>query len=287
MRTNDYDQDILDLSLDLAIGDRSEHLICPACKGGDGHERSLLIWCNANGLSYKCYRAKCSLGGIVGAMGYRPTTNKVRQPRFKVKDLHPAPLPDDVLDWLLDWFWWMTPEMLHLNGVLWDEEIERILYPIKSLTGTHEGYLARRYDDLVLRRSNRSGPKALAHYYPMPADYKLTCMMSPHMAQFEEYVAVFEDFPSALRCNEYLPSVALSGTSIQEATLMELVKAGKRRVCIVLDADATAKAAKLSYTYGLYFHSLTFVPLQDKDPKDMSDAAMDKLVAAIQKQLRI
>jgi len=283
----DYDQDILDLATDLAIGDRSEHLVCPSCGGGDTAERSLLIWCNPNGLSYKCYRAKCSLSGLVGQMGYRPTTKKVRKPKFHVRMLDAMPIPDDVMDWYLDYFWWCTADMLHMNGVMWSEKIEAVLYPIKSMTGTHEGYLARVYPELVLDARNKRGPKAKAHYETLPDDYKLTCMMTPHMAQFEDYVVVMEDFPSALRCNEYVPTCALSGTSIQESTLMELVRAGKKHVCIVLDADATAKAAKMAYTYGLYFHSLTFLPLEDVDPKDMSDDAMDELVALIKERLRI
>ena len=287
MRSNDYDQHILDLSTDLAIGDRSEQLVCPACNGGGTGERSLLIWCSPEGLTYKCYRAKCSLSGRVGQMGYRPTTSKLRKPKCHVNALNAEPLPDDVLDWLLDYFWWMDEEMLMINGVMWSETTECVLFPIKAMTGRHEGYLARRYDDLVLNSRNLRGPKAKAHYNTLPSDYRLTCMMTPHKAQFEEYVAVFEDFPSALRCNEYLPSCALSGTSIQESTLMELVRAGKRRLCLVLDADATAKAAKMAYTYGLHFHSITFVPLYDEDPKDMCDADMDELVATIKRQLRI
>lgn len=261
--------------------------MCPCCDGGDNHERSLLIWCNPNGISYKCYRAKCSLSGLVGQMGYRPTTKKVRKPKMHVRQLEAEPLPDDVLDWYLDYFWWCTEDMLHMNGVMWSETKESILYPIKAMTGQHEGYLARVYPELVLNSYNKRGPKAKAHYNTLPDDYKLTCMMTPHMSQFEDYVVIMEDFPSALRCNMYVPTCALSGTSIQESTLLELVRAGKKRICIVLDADATDKAAKMAYTYGLYFHSLTFVPLEDVDPKDMSDSDMDTLVAAIKEQLGI
>lgn len=283
----DYDGDILDLSTDLAIGDRSEHLVCPACNGGDGSERSLLIWCNPSGLRYKCYRAKCSLSGIVGQMGYRPTTSKLRKPKCHVRDLKPEPLPDDVMDWYLDYFWWATEEMLHVNGVMWSETKECVLYPIKAMTGRHEGYLARLYPELCLRKASMRGPKAKAHYNTLPDDYRLTCMMTPHLSQFEDYVVVMEDFPSAMRMNQYIPCCALSGTSIQDSTLMELVRAGKRRLCLVLDADATDKAAKMAYTYGLHFHSITFVPLYDEDPKDMSDDAMDELVETIKTQLRI
>ena len=285
--SREHDSTIFEMSTDLAIGDRSEHLVCPECNGGGTGERSLLIWCNPTGLAYKCYRAKCSLGGCVGEMGYRPTTHAKRKPKLHVRDLKPEPLPDDVMDWLLDYFWWSDEDMWHINGVMWSEGKERVLFPIRAMTGFHEGYLARRYEDLVLNESNLRGPKAMAHYNTTDADYKLTCMMTPHLSQFEDYVVVYEDYPSALRSNMYVPSCALSGTSIQESTLMELVKAGKRRVILVLDADATDKAAKLSYNYGLHFHQLTFVPLYEEDPKDMSDDAMDELIAVIHKQLGI
>lgn len=283
----EWDDDILSMSTDLAVGDRSEHLVCPSCGGGDSGERSMLIYCTAEGLFYKCYRVKCSLKGKVGAMGYRPTTNKVRKPKLHTRMLDPEPLPDDVLDWWLDYFWWADEEMLMINGVLWSEPLERVLYPIKSLTGTHEGYLARLYDDLVLNESNLRGSKAKAYYNTLLKDYRLTCMMTPHMAQFEDYCVVVEDYPSALRINTEIPCVALSGTSVQEPTLMELVKGGKRKVCFVLDADATAKAAQIVYNYGLHFEHLTFVPLYGKDPKDMEDDDFKVLVTAIKEQLRI
>lgn len=281
-----YDKDaILSLATDLSIGDRSAHLVCPFCGGGDQHEASLLIWCNVDGLTFKCYRAKCGAGGKVGEMGYRSVSTKPRIPKLHVDKLSPEPLPPDVRDWLLDYFWWMDEEMLLINGVMWSETKERVLYPIRSMQGFNEGYLARRYDDLVLRKGNLKGSKVMAYYNTLPGDYKLTCMLTPHASQFTDEVAVFEDFPSALRCNMEVPSCALSGTSILDTMLMSLRKAGKKRVCLVLDADATAKAAKLVYDYGLYFHQLKFVPLTGADPKDMDDDEMAELVHKIRRSL--
>ncbi|AAM28363.1 DNA primase [Vibrio phage VpV262] len=287
MRDSSFDTDILDMTTDLCIGERSDHLVCPCCRGGDSGERSLLVWCHADGLAYRCYRVKCGLSGKIGQSGYRPVSTKMRKPKCHTRQLHPEPLPNDVLDWYLDYFWWADAKMLRVNGVLWDETTERILYPIKSMTGTHEGYLARRYDDLVLDKSNFQGGKAKAYYNSLPTDYKMTCMMTPLKAQFDEWVVVVEDYPSAMRINTEIPCVALSGTSIQDATLMELVRAGKRKVCFVLDADATSKAASMVYNYGLHFEHLTFVPLFDADPKDMEDEDFDDLVDTIRRQLDV
>lgn len=287
MRDSSFDDVILDMTTDLAIGERSDHLVCPCCGGGDSSERSLLVWCHADGLVYKCYRVKCGLNGKVGQVGYRPIATKVRKPKYHTRMLSPEPLPDDVLDWYLDWFWWADESMLMMNGVLWDEETERILYPIKSATGTHEGYLARLYDALVLDESNLQGPKARAYYNTLAKDYKLTCMMTPINAQFEDYVVVVEDYPSAMRLNVEIPTIALSGTNVQDPTLMELVRVGKRKVCFVLDADATSKAAAMVYNYGLHFEHLTFVPLFHKDPKDMEDDDFDDLVETIRRQLNV
>lgn len=282
-----YDTEILDLASDLAIGDRSSHLVCPSCLGGDGGERSLLIWCEAGKLTYKCYRAKCSFRGVVGQTGYRPLSTKKKTPRYQVKMLNPQPLPEDVTDWLLFRFPWLDERTLHINGVQWCPDKEKVLYPIRSIEGVNEGYLARRYDELVICSVNKRSAKALAYHYPMPDTYTLTGMMAPNGSKFEDYVVVYEDFPSALRSNEYLPSIALSGTSLGEATLLSLVKAGKRKVCLVLDADATQKAAAIVHKYSLYFHSFTFVPLLDKDPKDLDSAAMEDLITTIRAQLKV
>lgn len=278
-----YDDDIKVMGSDLAVGERSPHLVCPQCMGGPSREASLLIWADPNSLTAKCYRVKCGFFTNTGVTGCRKISTKVRQPKTKVSQLNPERLPDDVTDWLCYTFKWLTPDDLYLNGVQWDENAERVLYPIRSLDGKEEGLLARKYPELVLNESNLKGVKAKTYWNTVAKDYKLTCLMPPRNAAREDYIVLVEDYPSAMRLNQDIPCTALSGTSIQDASLMNLKKVGIRHVVMVLDGDAVAKASKLVHNYSPFFHSMSFIPLRidDPDPKDMTNAAYDKLLHKI------
>lgn len=281
-----YDNDIALMAADLSIGERSDHLVCPACQGGAANERSLLIWSDPGKLAYKCFRVKCGISGCVGDSGFRKTVNKKRNPKKLVSELRPTSLPDDVVEWLCeDRFPWLTRDMLYLNNVLWDDCIERVLIPIVSLTGFEEGLLARKYPELMLDPANNRGPKASAYFRHMPEDYALTSLIRTRDCVREDYMVVYEDFWSALRSNEFIPSCALSGTSVHESALLNIIKAGIKRVVFVLDADAVAKAAKLVQTNTLLFHSVSYVPLSGKDPKDMTRQEMRALITEIEDRL--
>lgn len=281
-----YDDDIVLLAASLSVGERSSHLICPACQGGAGREQSLLIWSDPGSLMYKCLRVSCGLFGRVGDNAFRGVTKTKRVPRKHTKLLSPEVVPDDVQDWLCNVkFPWLRPEQLYLNGVQWDDNKERLLLPIKSLTGFDEGFLARRYDELVLESSNLGGPKASAYFNTLPEDYQLTSLMSPRNAAREDVMVVYEDFWSCLRSNAHVPSCALSGTSLQEAALLNIIKARVKHVIFVLDADAIAKAQKLVQNNRLLFRSMSFIPLTGPDPKDMTYKQMQVLLDEITERL--
>jgi hypothetical protein len=175
--------------------------------------------------------------------------------------------------------------MLILNRVMWDESTERVLYPITSLTGFDEGILARMYEELVLRDDTRIAPKAKAYWNTLPEKYTITSLMPPRNAARAEELVVVEDYPSAMCLNRYVPCTALSGTSIQDSSLMNIKAAGVRKLLIVLDADAVAKAAKMVHTYRPFFHEVSFIPMYGADPKDMSNDDLNMLVEQIRERL--
>lgn len=276
-----FASDIEVLGSDLAVGERSPHVLCPKCGGGSSRETSLLIWADPNALTAKCYRVSCGLFVKTGVSGYRKISTEQRKPATQVSQLNPEKLPDDVASWLCEKFPWLTKDILILNHVQWDDYRERVLFPIRSLDGVDEGILTRKYDELVLNESNLRGGKAKTYWKVLAKEYKLTCLMPPRNAVRENYIVLVEDYPSAMRINLELPCTALSGTSIQDAALMNLVKAGVKHVVMVLDADAVSTAAKLVHKYGIFFWSMSFIPLEGVDPKDMQDAEFTTLMAQI------
>lgn len=282
-----WDKDISILGAELAVGERSAHLICPQCHGGSSKESSLLIWSDPDCLTYKCFRVNCGLFGKTGVSGYRKVSKKIRRPLSKVSSLSPDRLPDDVIDWLCSYFSWLTPEILFLNSVQWEDKHERILYPIRNLAGMDEGLLMRKYDPLILDDYNLKGIKAKTYWKELPNDYVLTGIMPPRDAARSNHIVLVEDYPSAMRINLDTPCAAISGTSLQDAALMDIIRAGITDVVMVLDADAVTKASKIVRNYNPFFNSMSFIPLKvgDKDPKDMSNEDYNKLLNQIEERL--
>lgn len=277
------------LGMDLEVGERSTHLVCPACGGGPSGERSLLIWCDPGRLAFRCYRVKCNAAGIVG--GKTGTTLYTPPKRVRGADtvdkLKPEPPPDDVAGWLKEKFSWLGDDTLALNRVLWDDKYERVLLPISTLAGEDEGYLARKYPELCLDERNKGGPKCKAYFrkgLTSPSCFMPSRTVLPLLVS-EPQVVLVEDYWSALRMAlAGLPAVPVSGTSINEQALQALLGSGVKQLVMVLDADAVAKAYKLVQDYQLLFQ-MSMVPLAGADPKDMDDHEFNEMVANITEKL--
>lgn len=259
-----YDDQVtlLAASINLGVGDRSTHLRCPKC---DDSRNTFVLWGDPDGVAFRCYRASCGLYGKVGArlLGAAP---KVRKESDAWRRLHPTPLPDDCTAWLTRRFR-LKEEDLWLNGILWDEGLERVLLPITGLPRGMEGYLARHYPELQLRE-HRVLSKAKAILAPLPEGTSPSCLMKP-WGSMRDTLVVTEDYWSAIRVNAYVPACALSGTSVGAEAIRAILSAGVERLIFVLDADAANKARSLARANSLLFRQVEFVILKGPDPKDL------------------
>jgi hypothetical protein len=225
------------------------------------------MWGDPEGVAFRCYRASCGLHGRVGArLNYSPT-KKMRKVSPAWERLHPIPLPSDCADWLSHKFR-LKEEDLWLNGILWDEALERVLLPITGLPRGMEGYLARLYLELQLRQHPLT-TKAKAIFGPLPEGASPSCLMKP-WGKVNDVLVVTEDYWSAVRVNEFIPACALSGTSVGAEAIRAILAAGVEHLIFVLDADATNKARSLVREHSLLFRQIGFVTLNGRDPKDMS-----------------
>lgn len=270
-----HDDELRLLAMDLSDGERSQHLVCPECGGGDSHERSLLIWVNDGVITAKCYRVKCGWHRRLGDTGVRiKTERKVKQ---SFTTLKVTPLPPIAFEYLEERFTLTRKELL-MNGVKWEAEQERILIPINGLR-VHdsglEGYLARAYPELQMH--NSAIPKAVAHF---KVD-EPTCLMQPFCQQGDTLV-LLEDYWSAMRVARHVQACALSGTSLGDRAVTAMLRAGVKHLVFVLDADARQKARSLVHKHRLLFQSVRAVFLYGKDPKDMTE---EELINTIIKEL--
>lgn len=274
-----YDDEISLLGMDLTVGDRSTHLKCPKCNSPGN---TFVIWADADGLAFKCYRNSCGLRGKVGgAVQY--SGKKLRKVAPGWSYLNPEVVPPDVAEYLCGRFY-LQDEDLYINGVMWDEKSERVLLPITGLTRELEGYIARTYPDVQLRQ-HPPQPKAKAIFRPTLEGINPSCLMKPWGGVVHTLV-VLEDYWSAVRVNQFTPACALSGTSVGQEAIRAILKAGVQHLVFVLDADATNTARKLVREHALMFKSVNFVPLAGADPKDLSPAQlMQQVIQPIRKLL--
>ena len=261
------------LAMDLADGERSSHLVCPVCNGGSSHERSLLIWCNGGIITFKCYRVKCGIHGVLGDSGVR-TASVSKPKKDSYAALHPVPLPPLVTSYLKHRFTF-TQEELAMNGIRWEATQQRILIPITGIQHNHnpyeqEGWLARAYPALQVRAS--ATPKAVAHFRAEQP----TCLMKPY-GLLGDSLILCEDFWSAMRVNRHLPACAMSGTHLGEQAVKAMLRAGIKKLTFLLDADARQKARQLKHDYALLFDTKA-VMLSGVDAKDMTGEQMSQLI---------
>lgn len=273
---NNYHDEVtlLAASVNLGVGDRSPHLRCPKC---DSPSNTFVLWGDPDGVAFRCYRVTCGLHGRVGArLSYSPG-KKMRVASDAWQRLHPTSLPSDCAEWLGHKFR-LKEEDLWLNGILWDEALERVLLPITGIPRGMEGYLARHYPELQLRQ-HPPGSKAKAIFAPLPEGTSPSCLMKPWGA-INNVLIVTEDYWSAVRVNEYFPACALSGTSVGVEAIRAILAAGVEHLIFVLDSDATTKARSLVHTHQLLFRQIGFVALEGVDPKDMSRPQLQAQVVA-------
>lgn len=263
MGWHDEQVTLLAASIGLGVGDRSPHVRCPKC---DHPGNTFVMWGDADGVAYRCYRNSCGLHGKVGArLTYNPV--KMRKASDAWQRLHPTALPPDCAEWLAHKFR-LKEEDLWLNGVLWDEALERVLLPITGLPRGLEGYLAREYPELQLRE-HPSRSKAKAIFAPAAESTTPSCLMKP-WGNVNTALVVTEDYWSAIRVNAFIPACALSGTSVGTEAIRAILAAGVEHLIFVLDSDATLKARSLVRANSLLFRRIEFVTLTGCDPKDMS-----------------
>ena len=245
-------------------------IVCPACGGGGGNEKSMTIYeTNDGSVLATCHRASCRVDTFL----VLASANTGRPP---VRAAPPAKL--------------MPSEYLMADRIN-DEEVEYIRDKYTYEYGRHvlDLYVKKVKNGLVFPMYDALGAKQGAIVRPYEGPRKaLTYKISPEYSGMSWYrdkrdlsistVYIVEDVYSALamyqqrRC-----SISLNGTNFNRDRLEEILTM-QWRVVLMLDADATRKAIKYRLEYG---PDVVGVARLVKDPKDMPKAELeDTLVAA-------
>lgn len=252
----DQRNQILLASLSLEEGERMR-MVCPFCNAT--HETSLMLTRHAEGLGYRCWRAKCGQSGLIRSKG-SPNWGKQekRKKSVKVFDYETYELPPSFKRMYLEKYL-ITEEELDKNGFVYAPESNRVIMPIYNALGYETGKVARSY------AADCSGSKAISYF----EDGNRHLHYVPYSGEQRDRIVCVEDIPSAIRVARFGRACALLGSELDDSTIDDLAKQTDY-VVMALDPDATHKALKMKKRYALYFKQFD-VRILSSDPKDASD----------------
>lgn len=249
---------------DLPDGYTAAGELCPACGGGGSKERTLSVTRRGGRLYWKCHRASCAFAGSDTA-GFvdRASTQPVACRGMVGRTIARAAdrVPETFREYLREKYC-ITSQHISKYHIGWDEETNRLVLPVQDAQGNLLG--------VNLRSLSGQQPKSKLHVE--------SGALSWHVHRTTPGVIIVEDQFSAIRASDYLSSVALLGTHLNEDNAYEIKKHARGPVYLALDADAWDKAVK----YVVQFRSI--LPLRllkiPKDLKDMTDEELASFFAA-------
>jgi hypothetical protein len=246
----------------LADEETAAGQLCPACQGGPDSLKTLSVTNKGGVLVWYCHRASCGFKGrSASKWGFTPT-ERTKMPALRgivgrTYVRNAVALPDAIKQQLQD-KWCITDQHIAKWGLGWDYKERKVVLPTLTLAGDNTGCVLRVMDDRQ--------PKAKTHTEDG--------VMSWYASRASKAIIIVEDIFSAIRAADYMTSVALLSTHLNDERITSIKAAKLSPVYLALDKDAYAKSIK----YTTEFRSrLRLQPLSlDKDLKDHTKEELDE-----------
>lgn len=258
-----YAKDSIELDYStLGEGETVAGELCPFCKGGTTGEHTLSVSRRDGVLYWNCHRSSCPFRGASSRAGRGQTATQTVQTRGAVGRMlvrESEPIPAELREYIRDRYG-ITGRHAALYGLGWIED--RLSLPVQDLQGNVVG--------VNLRSLTGATPKAKLHTEDGAIAWYVN-HTSPD-------VIIVEDQLSAIRASDFLTSVALLGTNLNEERAYEIKSGCSGNCYLALDADAWNKAVQ----YAIKFRSLLGLRLLklDKDIKDMTNEELASFMSA-------
>lgn len=243
--------------------------LCPACEGGESRERTFSVSRRDGKLFWNCHRATCDCRGseASGSHSHGGTATQIPHSRGVVGRtiLRQSSMVDEEVRAYLASRYCIEDRHISKYEIGWDNDTNRLCLPVKDVQGERLG--------CVLRALDSRKPKTLTHTEQGAISW--------HVNHTTPGVIIVEDQFSAIRASDYLTSVALLGTNLNDERVEEIKKANLGPVYLALDADAWQVAVR----YAIKYRSTLKPQLLRlaKDIKDQTDEELTALFASIGK----
>lgn len=278
--TNEHGRDIRN---QLGQREYASGLMCPACKGGNSHERSVTAWRQGLELGAKCWRNKCPWWGKwdlieVGGMPKPGTHHGSYVKRYSLDTL---PLTDATVA-ALEVRYGLQAETMRRYGLRQTSAGQACYCPVQGPSGDFRGWIRRWLNGT--RPKVKSFP---ADTHPEGAAWQAWFRPGFTLAAMGRVVApgglvvAVEDVFSAMRLAEAgIAAVSLLGTSLSAVKVLEL-RQHASTIVVALDADAYQRAISFGLRYTVHVRRLA------TDIKDMTEEQLKQWTHSLLSSLRV
>lgn len=248
----------------LKEGEQVTGDLCPSCEGGATKEKSLSVTRRDGVLLWKCHRASCTFTGYDGSPATAGEGGSAARAGRDSVHVKTTPL-DKATSRFLAAKYSIPTEDFGLAGCGWTGETagrysRRVCFPIFGPDSRKRGENYRSYEG--------AKPKSLINLFSEDA---VACSWYKWKRKSRTLILV-EDQVSAIKMAPHCHSMALLGTNLSEAKVLEILYNDEYdKVFLVLDADATKEAILTQLKWRTRIKDLYVLGIEE-DIKDMSDA---------------
>ena len=237
---------------------------CPICHGGNTGEKSFVVTRQPNGLAFICHRASCKISGFV-----KDIYNNIYINNNINNNNNTNPYNKKLVYLKYNQLYYLNHKYGLNNNIInknkWEFAIEDggIYMPIFALNAKEIGAQVKR-----LRPGTDRNPKVKSYW----SDAEAIKLHFPYNADFVDppFVVVVEDIISAVKVSELIDTVALLGTTFNNAKA-RAIREVSPNVVFALDPDTFVHNKSVAHDYkkrfGAMFDNFEVVKLS-KDPKD-------------------
>lgn len=234
--------------------------VCPKCRGGSSHERSLSVGRTGAFLWWRCHRASCQWVGKETVQGStEPATHGEKKGKYERK-FNRQRLPGSMVKMFYEQYY-LDDETLQRAGWSYTPDYDglgaRVIIPMYGPDGSLRGEQFRSYDGHSKKALiNGLLAENLVGWY--------------RWRKYGKQLIIVEDAVSAVRVAQAgVDSLCLFGTTLSVDRAIEIGAQEYSKVYLSLDNDATTTAIKAVFTMRKYIPNLYIKPLE-KDIKDMT-----------------
>ena len=253
------------------------------CKLGKDNDRLYITRSKDNAILAYCHH--CGKRGISKLDGTRNIstfrTNKTELKSGVTKDLKfPSDFERDSSKWPVKARAWpmkygITKEELHDNSIGYSEYHGRVVLPSFDEKGGLVQFQTRKVDGIVgtstFQRETKYDTFIKQGSTSFQRLFDPKCIGSSSTIRLMDTLCIVEDSLSAIKCNRYVPSIALNGTSLDDKSILKVVK-GYDNFIIFLDNDnpqVKKSQRKLKKKLELICRGKVTIIYSDKDPKEL------------------